>query len=210
MNLPPTMPWPTEAPPEPPDTGALMEFIDGQWRPKHPPFPPPLHDREGCEYVDDTWVEKPASFKSGRVGIKLLRRLESFLETSPIGVSQWPEMGYQCFPDAPKQVRKPDVSFIRIERMTKEVWDSGNSPIAPDFAAEVISPNEEAEDVNRKVQEYLAVGVRLVWVIYPKTKTVWIFRLSGTGAWVAGAAELSGEDVIPGFTISLETLFSEA
>lgn len=211
MNVPLTLPWPIEAPSDPPDTGEVMEFIDDRWQPKHPPFPPPKpHDREGYEYVDDNWVEKPVSFKSGKAGIRLLTALENFLQDHPIGESQWAEMGYQCFPDAPKQLRKPDVSFIRADRMTNEVWDSGNCPIAPDFAAEVISPNEEAEDVNRKVHEYLSVGVRLIWVLYPKTKTAWVFRAIGTGSWLTGSAELDGEDVIPGFKVPLDSLFPKA
>jgi Uma2 family endonuclease len=150
------------------------------------------------------------SFLASKVGGDLYTALNVFTQTTPIGVCQWSDAAYQCFPNAPKQIRKPDVWFIRAERMTKEVWDSGNSPIAPDFAAEVISPNDEAEDVNRKVHEYLSVGVRLIWVIYPQTKTAWVFRANGTGSWLTGSAELDGEDVIPGFKVALDSLFPKA
>jgi Uma2 family endonuclease len=45
--------------------------------------------------------------------------------------------------------------------------------------------------------------------VYPTTKSIWIFRANGSGAWLAGAGELSGEDVVPGFSVSLDTLFAE-
>ena len=49
----------------------------------------------------------------------------------------------------------------------------------------------------------------MIWLVYPDTKSAWILRANGSGAWFAGTGELSGEDIIPGFTITLDTLFAE-
>ena len=86
---------------------------------------------------------------------------------------------------------------------------NGNALIAPDFAAEVTSPNDKADHINRKVCEYLSVGVKLIWLIYPATKSVWILRNNGSGAWLSKSGEINGEDVIPGLTLTLDTLFAE-
>ena len=125
-----------------------------------------------------------------------------------MGRVQGPECGYQIFPAEPLRVRKPDVSFIAAERASPELLN-GNARIVPDFAAEVMSPRDKADALNKKIEEYLAVGVRLVWIIFPKTRSVWIFRSDGSGQRHVGAGEITGEDVMSGFSISLDTLFAE-
>jgi Uma2 family endonuclease len=58
-----------------------------------------------------------------------------------------------------------------------------------------------------KVVEWFSVGVRLIWVIYPESGTVHVLRRDGSGAWFGPGGQLSGEDVIPGFTCSVDELF---
>ena len=83
-----------------------------------------------------------------------------------------------CFPDAPAKVRKPDASFIRRGRLPGEALPDGFCPIPPDVAAEVVSPNDLAYEVDEKVGEWLRAGVRLVWVINPRARIVAVHRRS--------------------------------
>src|SRR6516164_2607030 len=84
---------------------------------------------------------------------------------------------YQCFSDAPGKVRKPDVSFIRLERLSaEEAAARGHARIAPELAVEVVSPNDLYEEVDEKVEEWLAAGVQLVWVVSPRLRTVTVHR----------------------------------
>ena len=91
-------------------------------------------------------------------------------------------LGYQCFPDSPTHFRKPDVSAVRRERLAGLDPDPGLMPIAPDLAVEVVSPKDFAYDVALNVEEYLANGFKLIWVVHPNTKTVVIHRADGTVA----------------------------
>jgi len=61
--------------------------------------------------------------------------------------------------------------------------------------------------VMAKAMEWLGVGVRLVWVVYPKSRTVLVLRPGGVAAWVGAGGQLSGEDVLPGFTCPVEEVF---
>jgi Uma2 family endonuclease len=106
---------------------------------------------------------------------------------------------FQCFPRDPNIVRKPDLSFIRRGRLPREQLYEGYVRIAPDVAGEVVSPNELAYEVERKVQEYLDAGVLLVWVVYPETRMVFVHRQNGSVQKLRENEELTGEDVIPGF-----------
>jgi Uma2 family endonuclease len=105
-------------------------------------------------------------------------------------------------------VRKPDVSLVLRDRLTAEQLEEGFLTIAPDLAIEVVSPNDSAYEVEEKVQEYLSAGVRLVWVVYPPTRTVHIHRADRSTAVLSSGDELNGEDLLPGFTCHTGDLFA--
>lgn len=117
------------------------------------------------------------------------------------------DASYQCFADDPTKVRKPDVSFIQASRLSASERPTGHCQIAPDLAVEVVSPNDLFEDVSRKVEEYLAAGVRLVWVIDPKAERVFIYRHDESATILTNKDSLDGEDVVPGFLCAIADLF---
>jgi Uma2 family endonuclease len=166
-----------------------------------------LPDVEGYELVDGQLVEKPMGFRASRVGGRLYTRLYLFSEEHQLGWVLPADTSYQCFPDAPKKVRKPDVSFIRAERLPADDEPEGHCPLAPDLAVEVVSPNDVFKDISSKVGEYLAAGVRLVWVIDPVLQRVLVYRADGSGSILNASDDLSGEDVVPGFVVRIGELF---
>lgn len=169
-----------------------------------------IHDREGCEFVNGEWLEKTMSTKSDRVGVRLIHALEAFVEDRNLGLVFGSETGYQIFGDEPKRLRKSDVSFVRSGVLPDDTAPDGNLTVVPDLAVEVVSPNEEAVALNQKIIEYLQAGVKLVWVIYPRTRFVEIFRPDGSANWVGAGGKLSGENVVQGFEITFESLFRGA
>jgi Uma2 family endonuclease len=70
-----------------------------------------------------------------------------------------------------------------------------------------VSPNDLAEEINARINDYLGAGVKLLCVIYPDTQTVDIYRQDGTGGRLKADQELSGEDVVPGFRCPVADLF---
>ena len=105
--------------------------------------------------------------------------------------------------------RSPDVSWIKQER-----WDSLTPeqkqkfiPLAPDFALELMSPSDYLRDVRVKMHEYLDNGVRLGWLINPKVKQVEIYRLGQDVELLDSPQSISGENVLPGFTLDLTNIF---
>jgi len=162
---------------------------------------------ERYELVDGDLVEKGMSFRSDKIGGRIYYRMEQFCETQPIGRAN-PETSFQCFPDAPNRVRRPDASFISFDRLPADVAETdGHCRIVPDLVAEVVSPNDLYSDVEEKVAEYKSAGVRLIWVVNPPARTVRIHRKDGTVTDVGPTATLSGEDVLPGFTCPVAALF---
>ncbi len=162
-----------------------------------------LSEQNGYELIDGRLVEKPMGWESGWVGGELLARLREHCRPNQFGWVAPGDAGYQCFPHRPKLVRKADVSFVRRGRFPNDQFPTGHSRIAPDLATEVVSPNDEADEIMERVSDYLKAGVSLVWVIYPHSRMAVVFRADGTGAWLNEDQELSGEAVIPGFSCHL-------
>ena len=54
---------------------------------------------------------------------------------------------------------------------------------------------------------FLAAGSRLVWVVYPRTRTVTVYRANGTVEELAVGRTLDGEDVVPGFALPVADVF---
>jgi len=64
-------------------------------------------------------------------------------------------------------VRRPDVAFIRADRLQGIDLDQVPLPVAPDLAIEIVSKSDRADDLLLKVSQYLAAGVKAVWLFYP-------------------------------------------
>jgi Uma2 family endonuclease len=165
------------------------------------------HEGKSFELVNGELVEKNVSLLSGRVEAILLRKVDEHCTTHDLG-PVWPgTQGIRCFPDDPHKIRKPDTFFVKKERFQSTYWQEGFLTIAPDLAAEVISSNDLATEVGEKVEEYLAVGIALVWVVDPEIRTVVIHRADGSVSKLRENDELTGENVVQGFRCKVADLF---
>lgn len=170
---------------------------------------PVEEDRKGYELIDGTWVEKPAMGLAASIVTNLLQHaLTGHVLLKKLGSVAGAEGGYQLFASQPKSIRKPDVSFVAQGRMPNKV-PTGYGKFVPDFAAEVVSPNDECEPLEQKIDEYLRAGVKLVWVVYPNTQVVYVFRPDGTAARKTRTDSLDGESVFPGLVLPVADLFIE-
>lgn len=106
----------------------------------------------------------------------------------------------------PDSVRGPDVYFFSIERMPQR--PTGYSEVAPDIAVEILSPSDRRGAVRDKVREYLAAGVRLVWVVDPETHTAMVYPGTMRGTELDATDTITGGDVLPGFTCTVADFFS--
>jgi Uma2 family endonuclease len=148
----------------------------------------------------------PTGIQHGQIAGLLTQRLTAHVRTHNLGVVCTAEAGFRLA-QHPDTVRAPDVAFIARERISAEGVPTGYRPGAPDLAVEVVFPSDRFDDVIEKVAEYLAAGTRLVWVVHPRTHTVTVYRASGEVRLLRSHEELSGEDVIPGFTCPVAMLF---
>jgi Uma2 family endonuclease len=162
---------------------------------------------KGFELVDGQLVEQHVSVLSCLVADRLFALLAVYCEAHRLGWVLPQDSGFQYDPTAPKKVRKPDDAFIRRDRLPESELAKGFCDIVPDLASEVVSPNDTFDEVDRKVEEYLRLGVHLVWIVSLETRQIYIHRRDGSVAKVRENGELSGEDVVSGFRCRVSELF---
>lgn len=166
-----------------------------------------LRDGDNYELVNGQLVERHMGMRSGRIAGRIGLLLGNHCETSKAGAYYPADVSYQCFSDVPAKVRRPDVSFLAAGRIAPEQEPEGHCRIAPDLVVEVVSPNDEFEDVVEKIEEWLGAGVRLAWLVSPRTRTIWVFRRDGSGVLLREQDELTGEEVLPGFRCAIREIF---
>ena len=148
----------------------------------------------------------PTGGQHGVLTMELGRWIANYVREQGLGVVVGAETGF-ILATNPDTVRAPDVAFIAQERLPRPIPER-YLPLAPDLAVEVVSPSDVAQDVRRKVIDYLRAGTRLVWVVYPETQTVDVYRPGQDVRVVEAQGALQGEEVLSGFELPLRELFA--
>lgn len=104
-----------------------------------------------------------------------------------------------------------DVAFVRGEHVPQPGSEGYRKfpRLAPDLVAEVVSPSQYHPEMAEKVRQWLAAGVRLVWVVWPDERQVdvWLPGSDAPVVTLGGHDALDGRDVLPGFTYPVTQLF---
>lgn len=148
-------------------------------------------------------VMPPTGGRTGNRNTKLTQRLANWTDADGTGIAFDSSTEFSL-PNGGD--RSPDASWVRLERweaLTTEEQD-GFPPICPDFVVELRSKTDSLKELQNKMKEYLASGLRLGWLIDPKNQRVEIYRQGQDVEVLQSPTTLSGEDVLPGFVLDLE------
>ena len=168
-----------------------------------------LPEQEGVHYELDEGqllMEPSPSFFHNAVRARIAQRLREFVDAHQLGYVI-EEMDFRLSPDT---VRNPDVAFVTREHL--RTIDMNRSPVngAPALAVEVIYPNHLAQDMQKKVKQYLSGGSSTVWVVYPTMSLVEVHAQDGIRQ-VKAPDSLVEERLFGGrrFTLALSPLFAD-
>jgi Uma2 family endonuclease len=164
-------------------------------------------ENEGCELVDGTLVEKTVGQEESLLASWLITLMNGFVIPRNLGIVTG-EHGFFDLPDGP--VRGPDVAFVSWNQMPGRQRIRVPYPRqAPDLAVEILSPNNARAEMDRKRGEYFRSGVRRVWEIDPRARTVAVYTDADSFSTLSAADTLDAGDVLPGFALPLAQLFAE-
>lgn len=165
-----------------PDDGFRYELVDGELR----QMPP-----SGREHGDRT--------------MRLSAPLAVHVYEHDLGIVVAAETGFKI---DDYNVRAPDCAFISHERLNAHGKSGSYFTFAPDLAIEVVSPGDTKREVKEKVEWWLEVGARLVWVVEPKRQTVTVYDAANRSATVLGMNDtLEGGAIVSGFALPVREIF---
>ena len=153
-------------------------------------------------------VVPPTGGTSGKKNRSLTGQLDAWVEAN------W-ELGEgfdssTLFQLPNKAKRSPDAAWVergRWDALTQQQQDS-YPPLCPDFVVELRSPSDSLEELQAKMRDYMDNGARLGWLINPQARQVEIYRQGQRVEVLQAPLALSGEDVLPGFVLSLQRIFA--
>ena len=166
-----------------------------------------LREKRLFELFDGILVEKVMGYReSGLAGV-LIELLRQFVVPRNLGIVTGEAGLMRLFPGL---VMIPDVAFTSWARIPGGAYPTQPIPdVVPDFAIEVLSVSNTPQEMERKRGHYFQKGMTLVWEIDPKSRTLARYTSVESVEKFALGAVVSGEPVLPEFTLNLTNLFSE-
>ena len=148
----------------------------------------------------------PASGHHGLIAGEIFGQLYAHVTAHNLGRVFAAETGF-ILNRNPLTVRAPDAAFIARERIGDSRPERGFWPVAPDLAVEVMSPNDSAEEIDLKIREYFDAVTRLIWVIYPSSRTIHVYTSPRNVQVLAANDTLGGGELLPGFACEIAQIF---
>ena len=163
----------------------------------------------GWDLVDGIWVERQMGNLANYYATTMSEHLAPYVRRNKLGVVHNSSAGFQCAQLDGGRLRMPDLSFVGRAKLKEGRPAEGWDDYPPDLVVEVVSPNDDAQDVHRKAQMWLRGGVALVWVVWPREQQVVAHHPDGSAQTYSVGDAIDGEAVVPGFVLPLATLFAD-
>jgi Uma2 family endonuclease len=175
-----------------PDKGSRYELVNGE-----------LVEKGGSPGMAGANVEHV------NAGSNLQHYLSIYVRAHKLGKVYGSDARYNVTPPGTppdkELVRLPDISFVQSSRVVRNIL---TMPFAPDLAVEVLSDTNAYREIENKVREYFGKGGQLVWVVDVPPQEVYVYRKGNRQRETFSLHEtLSGEGVIPGFTLDVKLIF---
>ncbi len=158
------------------------------------------------EVIDGDIRDKPVTAFDTILAAELSFRIGDFISHRKFGIVA--VEGLFQLRAFPRLQLRPDVAFISKERCRQHrirrtsAWD-----VVPDLAVEIVSSTNLADEIDAKLVDYFAAGVRQVWVIYPETRRLYVHDSLQTARGHSASDVIDAAPVLPGFTFRLADLF---
>lgn len=155
----------------------------------------------------DIIIMTPESASSGSGNSRLSYYFEAWSEVDNSGRVFGSSAGFILKNGA---MRSPDISWVsnaRLKKSTSADWQKF-LPVCPDFVLELRSPTDRLPNLQAKMQEYIANGARLGWLLDPVKKQVHIYQPKKRPQILDNPSEVSGDPVLPNFRLPVPKIWA--
>jgi Uma2 family endonuclease len=154
------------------------------------------------ELINGEIVQKVVTQKHGKIALRIGARLIDFVDEHELGHAGV-EVSYNA-PGDEENERLPDVS---VHLTDQPPVAKGAVQGMPDLAVEVKSPSNTYMSLREKASYYLRNGSKMVWLVYPDSQQVEVYRAGQDIEFLKQGDAITGGDVLTGFTLPLERIF---
>ena len=159
------------------------------------------------ELVDGVAVAKmpPKRFHSS-VQKGLIHLLDPVLKTQG---HFYPEWAVALRRKGKDWVPVPDLTYVSFERLPADWLEDAPCPVPVDLAIEIVSPDQTIGDMLAKAADYITAGVRVVWIVDPKARTIAVFTANRLPITYQGV-QIPNTEGLPQLSFSVVDVFIEA
>jgi Uma2 family endonuclease len=174
---------------------------------------------ELCQINQELWIERtaegdlvimpPEGGETNNRTITLVTSLTQWAAADGAGITFGIGGGFMLPNGA---MRAPDVAWVLRSHLALLTPKQRQKflPLCPDFVVEIRSPSDRPSTVQAKMQEYLDNGARLGWLIDAANRAVYVYRPNQPVERLDNPTTISGEPVLPGFVLDLQTIWEPA
>ena len=154
----------------------------------------------------DLIIIPPTGGETGNRNAELTTQVRNWTKQDGTGVVFDSSTGF-ILPNGATRV--PDVSWVKRSRLAALTSEQKKRflPLCPDFVIELRSPSDSLSSAQEKMEEYIANGARLGWLIDAQNRQVYIYRPGSEAEPLDDPQTLSGESLLPDFTLDLKDIW---
>lgn len=149
------------------------------------------------------------NYGHSRIEGKIAHLLHKWSEKRPVprGAVVVGEAGVRLRRD-PDTTIGVDVAYIPAEAVDANPDEEGFLDAVPVLVVEILSPSDKHEEIVDKVENYIAAGVPIVWVVEPRFRTITVYRHDGEPQLFNVTQTVTGEPHLPGFQVAVNDVFT--
>ena len=152
-------------------------------------------------------VMPPTGFGTGKRTLDLTTQFGNWVKKDGTGIGFGTDTGYTLPNSA---IRAPDASWI-----TREKWESLSAyererfaHVCPDFVIELRSRSDSLRMLFEKMEEYIANGATLGWLIDPQNRRVYVYRAGEQVVVLENPPVVSGDPFLRGFELQMDEIWT--
>jgi Uma2 family endonuclease len=151
-------------------------------------------------------IMPPTGWETGDRNAEITRQLRNWSKQDEQGKASDSSAGFKLPNGAD---RSPDAAWVLRERLRQLTPEQRRKflPLCPDFAIGLRSPTDDLEDTKAKMEEYIANGLRLGWLIDPQTRRVYVYRPGREVEILENPAAVAADPELPGFVLEMAEIW---
>jgi Uma2 family endonuclease len=155
----------------------------------------------------DVLVMTPAGNRTGKRNTAIISALDVWAQADGRGYAFDSNTGFTL---ADGSMRSPDAAWVLAARWDALSEEEQNrfSPICPEFVVELRSESDRLPDVETKMEQWIANGAMVAWLVDPEAKTVVVYREGALPERLLRPTTVIGDGPVAGFELGMGRIWS--